>query len=72
MKKQKQLQKEIIMRYLPNSFLLNKKEGFFSTKKVSISKNKILNLISKLNYSYKDLNSRDIQRLAIYHFFANN
>lgn len=72
LKKQKQLQKEIIMRYLPNSFLLNKKEGFFSTKKVSISKNKILNLISKLNYSYKDLNSRDIQRLAIYHYFANN
>ena len=31
--KQKQLQKEIIMRYLPNTFLLNKKEGFFPLKK---------------------------------------
>ena len=51
---------------------MNKKEGFFSTKKVSISKNNILNLMNKLKYNYKDLNPRDKQRLAIYNYFKNN
>ena len=69
---QKKFQKEIIKRYLPSSFVMNKKEGFFSTKKVSISKNNILNLMNKLKYNYKDLNPRDKQRLAIYNYFKNN
>ncbi len=71
LKKQKNIQQEIIKNYIPGHLIPKKKEGFFSTKKVKINKEKILQYLRHLDYRIEDLNQRDIQRLAIFNEFSN-
>lgn len=69
--KQKNIQHEIIKRYIPKELAPKKKEGFFSTKKVILDEANILKYLKEINYKFNDLNERDIQRLAIYNEFCN-
>ena len=70
-KKQKNIQREIIAKYLPKKMIPEKKEGFFSPKKVLLEKKIIENYLKNINYKLNDLNERDIQRLAIYNEFCS-
>ena len=71
LKDQKNIQRNILKRYIPENLIPKKKQGFFSTKKVDINKEDTLNYLRNVNYDYNDLNKRDIQRIAIINEFFN-
>ena len=71
LKEQKNIQRNILNRYIPEKLIPQKKEGFFSTKKINLNKEDTLKYLKNVNYDYNDLNKRDIQRVAIINEFFN-
>ena len=72
LKTQKNIQNEILKRYIPDKLLPKNKIGFFSPLKMKTDYDKIKLYLKKINYNYSDINERDIQRIAIYDNFINS
>ena len=72
LKTQKNIQNEILKRYIPDKLLPENKIGFFSPLKMKTDYDKIKLYLKKINYNYSDINERDIQRIAIYDNFINS